>query len=51
MGGVYTVDSQVVRTEEGGFEITEELVGRVKDNVKELAEETKIRIHYASLSE
>lgn len=51
LGGVYTVDSQVVRTEEGGFEITEELVGRIKDNVKELAEETKRRIHYASLSE
>jgi FMN reductase len=51
LGGVYTVDSQVARTEQGGFDISEELVGRIEDNVKELAEETKRRLHYASLAE
>lgn len=49
LGGVYTVDSQVARTEQGGFEIAEELKERLEDNVKELAEETRRRIASADL--
>ncbi|MNI83544.1 FMN reductase (NADPH) [compost metagenome] len=44
LGGVYTVDSQVARTEQGGFQIAEELISRLEENVKELAEETHRRI-------
>ncbi|MEK5161976.1 NADPH-dependent FMN reductase [Paenibacillus sp. FSL R5-0527] len=43
LGGVYTVDSQVVRKEEGGYEIAEELKLRLEENVKELVRETKLR--------
>ncbi|MNW35140.1 FMN reductase (NADPH) [compost metagenome] len=44
LGGVYTVDSQVARTEQGGFQIAEELITRLEENVKELVEETNRRI-------
>ncbi|GIO44004.1 NADPH-dependent FMN reductase [Paenibacillus apis] len=44
LGGVYTVDSQVARTEQGGFEIAEELQARLRDNIQELLQETKRRI-------
>ncbi|MNO70016.1 FMN reductase (NADPH) [compost metagenome] len=44
LGGVYTVDSQVARTEQGGFQIAEELTTRMQENVKELVEETRRRI-------
>lgn len=44
LGGVYTVDSQVARTEQGGFTISEELQARLKDNVQELVLEMKRRI-------
>ncbi|MGP0587110.1 NADPH-dependent FMN reductase [Paenibacillus timonensis] len=43
LGGVYAVDTQVARTEAGGFEIAEELRSRLEDNVKELARETRLR--------
>lgn len=43
LSGVYTVDSQVARKEEGGFELADELVTRLKDNVKELVHETNLR--------
>ncbi|MGG6311613.1 NADPH-dependent FMN reductase [Paenibacillus macerans] len=43
LGGVYTVDSQVARTEAGGFEIAGELRGRLEENVKELVRETRLR--------
>lgn len=49
LGGVYTVDSQVARTEQGGFDIAEELKGRLEENIKELAEETRRRIASADL--
>ncbi|MMZ69127.1 FMN reductase (NADPH) [compost metagenome] len=49
LGGVYTVDSQVARTEQGGFEIAEELKERLEDNIKELVEETRRRIASADL--
>lgn len=48
LGGVYAVDSNVARTEDGGFVINEELDARIKDNVHELVEETKRRIQYSS---
>lgn len=48
LGGVYAVDSNVARTDDGGFEINEELDARLKDNVHELVEETKRRIQYSS---
>lgn len=44
LGGVYTVDSQVARTEQGGFTISEELQARLKDNIQELVLEMKRRI-------
>lgn len=44
LGGVYTVDSQVARTEQGGFVIADELITRLEENVKELVEETNRRI-------
>lgn len=43
LGGVYTVDSQVARKEEGGFELADELVSRLEDNVRELVRETRLR--------
>ncbi|MNP85142.1 hypothetical protein D3C76_1847500 [compost metagenome] len=43
LGGVYTVDAQVTRTEAGGFEIAEELRSRLEENVKELVRETRLR--------
>ncbi|GIO86930.1 FMN reductase (NADPH) [Paenibacillus faecis] len=49
LGGVYTVDSQVARTEQGGFEIAEELKERLEDNIKEFVEETRRRIASADL--
>ncbi|MNZ90422.1 FMN reductase (NADPH) [compost metagenome] len=48
LGGVYAVDSNVARTEDGGFVINEELDARIKDNVHELVEETKRRIQYTT---
>lgn len=49
LGGVYTVDSQVARTEQGGFEIAEELQARLQDNIQELLQETKRRIASADV--
>ncbi|MNJ38984.1 FMN reductase (NADPH) [compost metagenome] len=49
LGGVYAVDAYIARTEQGGFEISEELITRLEENVAELAEETKQRIQYAAL--
>ncbi|MDU0332501.1 NADPH-dependent FMN reductase [Paenibacillus sp. 3LSP] len=43
LGGVYTVDAQVARTETGGFDIAGELRTRLEENVKELARETRLR--------
>jgi FMN reductase len=43
LGGVYTVDAQVARTEAGGFKIAEELRSRLEENVKELVRETRLR--------
>lgn len=49
LGGVYTVDSQVARTEQGGFDIAEELQARLQDNIQELVQETKRRIASADV--
>lgn len=49
LGGVYTVDSQVTKTDQGGFEIAEELVTRLEDNVAELVKETKQRLHFSKI--
>lgn len=49
LGGVYTVDSQVARTGQGGFDIAEELHGRLQDNILELVQETKRRIASADV--
>lgn len=49
LGGVYTVDSQVARTEQGGFDIAEELQARLQDNIQELVQETKRRIASADI--
>jgi FMN reductase len=46
LGGVYTVDSQVVRTEDGGMEIAEELQLRLNAALEELADETRLRSEY-----
>ncbi|MHA0857500.1 NADPH-dependent FMN reductase [Paenibacillus sp. CMAA1364] len=43
LGGVYTVDSQVVRTDEGKMEIAEELQLRLDVALEELAMETRLR--------
>jgi FMN reductase len=43
LGGVYTVDSQVTRTEKGGMEIAEELRIRLHAELEELAIETRLR--------
>ncbi|WP_018749903.1 NADPH-dependent FMN reductase [Paenibacillus sanguinis] len=43
LGGVYTVDSQAARKEEGGYELAAELVSRLEDNVRELVRETRLR--------
>lgn len=51
LGGVYTVDSQVARTEAGGFEIAEELRTRLEENVKELVRETRLRQQQSQLSD
>ncbi|MNI46695.1 FMN reductase (NADPH) [compost metagenome] len=48
LGGVYTVDSQVARTEQGGFEIVDELITRLEDNINELVEETHRRLQYSA---
>lgn len=44
LGGVYAVDAQVARTEEGGFEIADVLQDRLDSAVEELVEETRLRI-------
>ncbi|NMO98137.1 NADPH-dependent FMN reductase [Paenibacillus lemnae] len=44
LGGVYAVDAQVARTEEGGFEIAEILQERLDIALEELAVETEQRI-------
>lgn len=49
LGGVYAVDAYIARTDQGGFEINEELTTRLEDNIAELAEETKRRIQYTVL--
>lgn len=46
LGGVYTVDSQVVRKDDGGMEIAEELQSRLYDALEELASETRMRSEY-----
>ncbi|HEY2493490.1 MAG TPA: NADPH-dependent FMN reductase [Paenibacillus sp.] len=43
LGGVYTVDSQVVRTDDGGTEISEELQLRLQAALEELATETRFK--------
>ena len=43
LGGVYTVDSQVVRTEQGGMEIAEELQLRLKAALDELITELNLK--------
>ncbi|AOZ92479.1 NADPH-dependent FMN reductase [Paenibacillus crassostreae] len=43
LGGVYTVDSQVVRKEDGGMEIAEELKLRLNAALEELVSETRLR--------
>lgn len=48
LGGVYTVDSQVARTEQGGFEIVDELITRLEDSINELVEETHRRLQYSA---
>lgn len=49
LGGVYAVDSQVARTEQGGFVVAEELQARLQDNIQELVRETKRRIASADV--
>lgn len=44
LGGVYAVDAQVARTEEGGFDIAEVLRERLELALAELAEETRLRM-------
>lgn len=44
LGGVYAVDAQVARTEEGGFDIAEVLLERLDAALAELAEETHHRV-------
>lgn len=46
LGGVYAVDSYISRTEDGGFDVNEELVSRLNDNIGELVLETNRRIAY-----
>lgn len=51
LGGVYTVDSQVERTEAGGFKIADELKKRLEENVKELIREARLRQGQPQLSD
>ncbi|MGM1046216.1 MAG: NADPH-dependent FMN reductase [Bacillota bacterium] len=44
LGGVYAVNAQVDRKEDGGFDIAEELQERLDSAVKELIEETRLRM-------
>ncbi|WP_106769100.1 NADPH-dependent FMN reductase [Paenibacillus faecalis] len=44
LGGVYTVDAQVARREDGGFDITEVLQERLDSSIEELVEETQLRM-------
>ncbi|MFC7680512.1 NADPH-dependent FMN reductase [Paenibacillus sp. GCM10028914] len=44
LGGVYAVDAQVARTEDGGFDIDDVLQDRLNTAVEELAMETRLRI-------
>lgn len=44
LGGVYAVDAQVARTEDGGFDIADVLSDRLDSAVEELIEETRLRI-------
>ena len=44
LGGVYAVDAQVARTEEGGFDVADVLQERLDSALEELAEETRIRL-------
>lgn len=48
LGGVYAVDAQVARKEDGGFDIAEVLQERLNSAVEELVEETRLRINAAS---
>ncbi|AZS13559.1 NADPH-dependent FMN reductase [Paenibacillus lutimineralis] len=48
LAGVYAADANVSRTEQGGFTISDELVDRLRDNIKELATETRRRIKYSA---
>jgi FMN reductase len=43
LGGVYAVDAQVARTEDGGFDVAEVLQERLTSAMEELIEETRYR--------
>ncbi|MGV2806367.1 FMN reductase (NADPH), partial [Clostridium perfringens] len=45
--GVYAVDAQVARTEDGGFDVAEVLPERLASAMEELIAETRYRIERA----
>ncbi|AWB43222.1 FMN reductase (NADPH) [Paenibacillus sp. CAA11] len=47
LAGVYTVDAQVARTEQGGFEIAEELKTRLAENAADLVREAQLRLKFS----
>jgi FMN reductase len=49
LGGVYAVDSWVTRTEQGGFELTEELKARLEASAEELLQEALLRAQSSRL--
>jgi len=44
LGGVFAVDSWVTKTEQGGYELTEELKSRLEDAMADLIRETALRV-------
>ncbi|MGG1600794.1 MULTISPECIES: NADPH-dependent FMN reductase [Paenibacillus] len=51
LGGVFAVDSWVTKTEQGGYELEEELKSRLENSVAELIRETAWRIERKRESE
>lgn len=51
LGGVFAVDSWVAKTEQGGYELEEELKSRLENSVAELIRETAWRIERKRESE
>jgi FMN reductase len=47
LGGVFAVDSWVTKTDQGGYELAEELKSRLEDSVAELIRETAWRVEKA----